>query len=373
MRKFRLLGGIAALAALAAVGSLLASTASAQKQQPQAKKLTFGIVVHVLGNPFIQQIIDGAMAAGRDLGVTVKAAGPNNGDANVMLKDIQDLFAAGADGVATSCQSESLVKPLNKLISEGKAVASFNITCKDLTAPYVGERSVNSGRILGGLVGAKLGGARATGKVVTGICFPGIPVLTNRNKGVVEGLKKAAPKLTVKGPFDVKVAQTDNFAHWQQLYAANHDAQAFIGLCAPDVTSLGKLNSQIGDKLVAGGYDTTSANLAAINTPTFGAAGSATNPRLPIVQGYLPILMMYDHIRKGANLRKGFVESGTEIVDAGGATEPYGLGHISFRQVAALAASRRLTAAYYGRLFKGPKAPLKNWQKAMEPLANESK
>jgi hypothetical protein len=27
----------------------------------------------------------------------------------------------------------------------------------------------------------------------------------------------------------------------------------------------------------------------------------------------------------------------------------------------------------YGRLFKGPKAPLKNWQKAMEPLANESK
>jgi hypothetical protein len=82
---------------------------------------------------------------------------------------------------------------------------------------------------------------------------------------------------------------------------------------------------------------------------------------------------MYDHIRKGAKLRKGFVESGTEIVDAGGATEPYGLGHISFRQVQALAASPKLTAAYYGRLFKGPKAPLKNWQKAMEPLANESK
>jgi ribose transport system substrate-binding protein len=369
MRKFRLVGGIAALAALAAVGSLLASTASAQKQQPQAKKLTFGIVVHVLGNPFIQQIIDGAMAAGRDLGVTVKAAGPNNGDANVMLKDIQDLFAAGADGVATSCQSESLVKPLNKLISEGKAVASFNITCKDLTAPYVGERSVNSGRVLGGLIGAKLGGARATGKVVTGICFPGIPVLTNRNKGVVEGLKKAAPKLTVKGPFDVKVAQTDNFAHWQQLYAANHDAQAFIGLCAPDVTSLGKLNSQIGDKLVAGGYDTTSANLAAIRS----GHAYVTLGQNPFVQGYLPILMMYDHIRKGAKLRKGFVESGTEIVDAGGATEPYGLGHISFKQVAALAASPKLTAAYYGRLFKGPRAPLKNWQKKMEPLANESK
>jgi ribose transport system substrate-binding protein len=368
VRKSRLIAGIVALAALTAVASVLASTASAKKQQPE-QKLVFGFVVHVLGNPFIQQIIDGAMAAGRDLGVTVKAAGPNNGDANVMLKDIQDLFAAGAAGVATSCQSESLVKPLNKLIAAGKPVATFNITCHDLNAPYVGERSVNSGRILGSLIGAKLGGQRATGKVVTGICFPGIPVLDNRNKGVVEGLKKAAPKITVKGPFDVKVAQTDNFAHWQQLYAANHDAKAFIGLCAPDVTSLGKLNSQIGDKLTAGGYDTTSANLAAIRD----GHAYVTLGQNPFVQGYLPILMMYDAIKKHTKLRKGFVESGTEIVDAGGATEPYNLGHISFKQVEALAGSPSKTAAYYGRLFKGPKAPLKNWQKAMEPLANEGK
>ena len=178
-----------------------------------------------------------------------------------------------------------------------------------------------------------------------------------------------APGATVKGPFDVKVAQTDNFAHWQSLYAANHDAKAFIGLCAPDVTSLGKLNSQIGDKLTAGGYDTTSANLAAIG------AGHAyvTLGQNPFVQGYLPILMMYDAITKHAKLPKGFVESGTEIVDAGGATEPYDLGHISFKQVDAPAGSPSKTAAYYGQLFKGPKAPLKNWQKAMEPLANESK
>ena len=47
--------------------------------------------------------------------------------------------------------------------------------------------------------------------------------------------------------------------------------------------------------------------------------------------------MMYDAIVHHAKLKKGFVESGTEIVDAGGATEPYGLGHISFKQVEALA------------------------------------
>ena len=165
------------------------------------------------------------------------------------------------------------------------------------------------------------------------------------------------------------IDQNDNFAHWQQLYAANHNAKAFVGLCAPDVTSLGKLYSQIGDKLTTGGYDTTSANLAAI------AAGHAyvTLGQNPFVQGYLPILMMYDAVVKHAKLTKGFIESGTEIVDAGGATEPYNLGHISFKQVESLAGSPAKTAAYYGQLFKGPKAPLKNWQKVMEPLANESK
>src|SRR5207237_10886936 len=118
----------------------------------------------------------------------------------------------------------------------------------------------------------------------------------------------------VTAALSVTGAQTANFAHWQQLYAANHDAKAFIGLCAPDVTSLGKLNSQIGDKLTTGGYDTTSANLAAIK------AGHAyvTLGQNPFVQGYLPILMLYDAVKKHTKLRQGFVEPGTGIVHAGG-------------------------------------------------------
>jgi len=360
---------IALVAVVAAIAAIITGTSLAGGQAKQQKKLTFGFVVHVIGNPFIQQIIDGAKAAGKDLGVTIKTGGSTTGNANDMQKAIDDLFASGADGVASSCQSESLVKSLNRYISQGKAVASFNITCPDLNAPYVGERSVNSGRILGSLIGAKLGGARATGTAVTGICFPGIPVLVNRNKGVMEGLKKAAPKIKVKGPFDVKVAQNQNFAAWQQLYAANGSASAFVGLCAPDVTSLGKLNSQIGDKLTAGGYDTTAENLGAIKS----GHAYVTLGQNPFVQGYLPILMMYDHIVNKRPLKKGFVESGTEIVDAGGATEPYGLGHLSFNKVEALSKSPSLTAAYYGKLFKGPNAPLKRWWTKMEPLANESK
>ena len=47
----------------------------------------------------------------------------------------------------------------------------------------------------------------------------------------------------VLGPFDVKVAATENYAAWEALLTANPDAVALIGLCAPDVASLGKLQA----------------------------------------------------------------------------------------------------------------------------------
>jgi ABC-type sugar transport system substrate-binding protein len=47
---------------------VLASTAQAED------KITIGFVTHSQGDPFIQQIIDGAQAAADDLGVTLKVA-----------------------------------------------------------------------------------------------------------------------------------------------------------------------------------------------------------------------------------------------------------------------------------------------------------
>ena len=169
-----------------------------------------------------------------------------------------------------------------------------------MKAPYVGEKSVESGRVLGKMVVDKLGGAAAKGTVILGNCFPGFPVLENRAKGVQESLKVAAG-LNVIGPFDVKVSAVDNYNKWEQLYAANPDAVALIGLCAPDITSLGKLNAANGDKFVAGGYDLTELNLQ----------GDQGRPRLRddrperLVQGYLPVApaRQRDQARQAARAR----------------------------------------------------------------------
>src|SRR5262249_17898376 len=65
-------------------------------------------------------------------------------------------------------------------------------------------------------------------------------------------------------------------------------AIALVGLCAPDIASLGKLNGANGDKFVAGGYDMTEDNLAAIK----GGHAYVTLGQSAFVQGYLPVALL---------------------------------------------------------------------------------
>ncbi len=199
---------------------------------------------------------------------------------------------------------------LNEIVDSGIPVVQFNLLVTSVKAPYVGERSVESGRILGAKVVEKLGGETATGKVIIGNCFPGFPVLENRAKGVQESLA-AASGLEILGPFDVKVAANENYAAWEALLSANPDAKALVGLCAPDIASLGKLQAaNASTPFVSGGYDLTAENLAEIkNGNAYVSLGQT-----PFMQGYLPVKMLADAIRgdvKNIDLSEGgFLDAG---------------------------------------------------------------
>jgi ABC-type sugar transport system substrate-binding protein len=344
-----------------------ASAAATESAAPA--KIKIGFVTHVLGNPFIQQIIDGANAAAADLNVDLQVTGPEGGDADAQLKAVQTLVASGVQGIATSVPGESMSSGLNDIVASGIPIVQFNLLVTSVKAPYVGERSVQSGRILGQKVLDKLGGASATGTVIIGNCFPGFPVLENRAKGVQESLK-AATGLKILGPFDVKVAANENYAAWEALLAANPDAKALVGLCAPDIASLGKLQAANADKtFVSGGYDLTAENLAEIK------AGHAyvSLGQTPFMQGYLPVKILADTIRKTTSVdlsAGGFLDAGTEIVTADSVTEPFDLPPLTFADLEGLAASPAKAREYYQPLVDGQIA---NWASELEPIANESK
>ena len=307
-----------------------------------ADDITIGFVTHAQGNPFVEQIVDGAKAAAADLGVTLKVQESPGGSPESQLKLAQGLANAGAVGVASSMPGDAMAKGMNEIVSSGVPVVQFNMLAKSVQGPYVGEKSTQSGRILGKMIVDKLGGASAKGKVILGNCFPGFPVLENRAKGVEESLK-AAPGLTALGPFDVKVSAVDNYNHWEQLYAANPDAVALIGLCAPDIASLGKLNAANGDKFVAGGYDLTAENLAAIKDGhAYVSLGQS-----PFVQGYLPVVLLVDAIKSKKPAAVGFYDAGTQVVTATSVNMGAGLPSVSFAQLQKLAADPKSTAEFY--------------------------
>ncbi len=354
------LGAVSALA----VTALTHTSASAQDD------VTIGFVTHVLGNPFIQQIIDGAQFAADDLGINLEVQGPAGGSPEEQIALIRGFEISGVDGIATSVPGASLATPINEIVDAGVPVVMFNLLDAGVNAPYVGERSVESGRILGRAVVEMLGGNDATGVVRIGNCFPGFPVLENRNTGVREALAEA-PGLDVnESAYDVTVDPVTNYAAWEALLTANPDAVALIGLCAPDLASLGQLQDANPDiDFIAGGYDLTADNLAALER---GAADVSIG-QTPFMQGYLPVKILYDSITGAVDVDLtdgGFIDSGTEIVFSDSVQEPYGLPALSFSELQVLAADPEAARAYYQPLVDGVIA---DWTDHLEPIENEGK
>ena len=365
LRALALTGAVALTA-----GALIGSTATAQSPSAgTGEKIKLGFVTHVKGNPFIQQIIDGANFAAADLNVDLQVVGPDGGDPNEQIALIQGLADSGVQGIATSVPGSTLAEPINAIVDSGIPVVQFNLLDKGVKAPYVGEKSVESGRILGQAIVDKLGGAdTAAGKVAVGNCFPGFPVLENRQAGVLESLGKAAG-ISVVGPSDVKATTTDNYAAWESILTANPDIAAMIGLCAFDVNSLGQLQAANPDSpFVSGGYDLTAENLQQLQDGTAYISLGQT----PFMQGYLPIKILVDTITGASKVdltQGGFLNAGTEIVTKDSVTEPFDLPAMTFEQLQAIAADPAAARAYYQPLVDGQIA---NWATNLQPIAAES-
>lgn len=357
-----------ALGATMALSVTAVGGAAVSAQDDEMEPVRIGFVTHVLGNPFIQQIIDAAQFAAEDLGVELEVQGPAGGSPEEQIALIQGFQNAGVDGIATSVPGASLAAPINEVVAAGTPVVQFNLLDTGVNAPYVGERSVESGRILGQAVIEILGGNDVSGKVIIGNCFPGFPVLENRSQGVQEALA-AAPGIEVDADNDVTVDPVTNYAAWEALLTANPDAIALIGLCAPDIASLGQLQAATPDiDFVAGGYDLTADNLAALEAGTADVSIGQT----PFMQGYLPVQMLYDVITGAVDIdlsAGGFLDAGTEIVTADSVTEPFGLPALTFAELQELAADPAAARAYYQPLVEGVIA---DWAANLEPIENES-
>jgi ABC-type sugar transport system substrate-binding protein len=286
------------------------STPPAPTTNARPPGLKIGYVLHGL-NDFTQVIKRGAEDAGKALGVDVEVVGPSSFEATEAIGMFEGMVQKKKDGlVVVPMPGEVWVKPIQEATQAGIPVASANITSEGSAADsWFGQDEYQSGVVLAAELRKMLEAeGKKSGKILAGICKPGVAVLEERYKGFQKGLEGSA--FTVTDPKDVGTENTANYAAWENQATANPEIVAAVGLCSMDIPNLAKLKSRSGAKWLIGGYDLNAETLDSIKAGTT----QVSLGQHPYLQGYLPVLALVQHLRDKKPLPKGWVNVGTEIV-----------------------------------------------------------
>jgi simple sugar transport system substrate-binding protein len=278
-----------------------------------------GYTIHVL-NDFTGVVKRGAEAAGADLGADVDVQGPPDADPNAAIAIFEGMAQRGVGGlVVMPMPGEVWVTPIRRAADAGVPVLTANVTSPNSAArAWFGQDEYQSGVVLAGELRKLLAAAgKAEGKVVVGVCAPGVDVLAQRYEGLKAGM--AGSGFDVTEPYDVRVEKTANYGAWEGLAGANPDVVAMVGLCSMDLPNLAELKRRSNATWVAAGYDLNVDTLDAIRAGTVQVSVG----QHPYLQGYLPVRALVEHVRGGKPLPQGWVDVGTEVVTRANVEDVY--------------------------------------------------
>jgi ABC-type sugar transport system substrate-binding protein len=269
-----------------------------------------GYTIHVL-NDFTGVVKRGAERAGADLGADVDVQGPPDFDPTAAIGIFEGMAQRRTNGlVVMPMPGDVWVTPIRRAAEAGVPVLTANVTSPDSASrAWFGQDEHNSGVILAGELRQLLAAAgKTSGKVLVGVCAPGVDVLAQRYDGFKQGMDGSG--FTVTEPYDVRVEKTANYGAWEALAGANPDTVAVVGLCSMDLPNLAELKRRSGATWIAAGYDLNVDTLNAIRAGTVQVSVG----QHPYLQGYLPVRALVDQARDGKALPSGWVDVGTEVV-----------------------------------------------------------
>lgn len=206
-----------------------AAPATTPQAQTQAKTYTIGVIAKSNANPVFQAARTGAVAAANRLteeleGVTVKVEWrtPPQEDAQLQAQYVEQLIAAGVDGIAISVTDANLLNSsLARAVERGIVVVTF-----DSDAPasgrmaYYGVDDTQAGMEVMRRLAAVMG-EQGTVAVLTG--NPAAVNLSNRVRGVREAAAEF-PGITIKDVYNfTPETATEAAARMQQVQTANPD------------------------------------------------------------------------------------------------------------------------------------------------------
>lgn len=294
-------------------------------------------IVHFVG-PYTQTLMDGAKAAADECGSPITTAGPPAFDTPTEVAMFNDAVSAGAKAITVvAYPAEFWIRTIDEAVGKGVAVSTYDVASpSSLMSLHTAPKAKDLGIALADTLVDKLGES-ATGKVVTGLCIPGLDILEARVVGFKAEIAKRAPGLTVEGPFDVSFDQTENFARWKDLIDQNPDSVANIGFCENDLPSLVRIKE--ADPSAKYEIGSVGINPDGLKGIADGVALVAVDQK-PFLQGYVAMRAMLDSLVAGKPVPRGWIDIHPEIVTAAN------VAAVTARE-ASLANGTSKTQAYY--------------------------
>ena len=254
------------------------------------------------------------MNAAKDYDAKIDVVSPSKMDTMEQIALFDAEVAKGAVGIGVVCADASAwVVPIKNAIEQGIVVGCGNVYAEGSGAPiYAGISGYADGLALGDALLADPVAMALKGKVILGSCLPGLPVLDGRTNGVAEKMAQN-PDWEVSTVFDTGLSGEASYTFWETAYNANPDMVMGVGSCAfdlPQILKLKEKNPQMDFYFAS--YDLEPDSLAAIQN---GSANIAMGQG-PYLQGYLPMMAMFEHILNGNPMAEGWADPGAEVVMA---------------------------------------------------------
>ena len=288
-----------------------ASSAETSEAGEGGSDYTVSVVLHALNSSFYTKIQDGAVQAGKDLGITVNVSAPNQASSlQEQVGLLETAIASGSDAIATVTWDPT---GFNSVIQEatdaGIPVVGFNQDAEGCgTKAFIGQDYETAGYELGKYVFDAMGGE---GTYIIASCGPTDSALVAREAGIDRAAEEYGGKVTKIETIDIGTDLTNAYSVIENAYLANPDVTAIIGV---DVYSeaIGSVieDYDLSGKVYAGGFDLTEGMLNHIKNGSV----QVTCGQNPYMQGYYSVLECYMNLAHGCDFID--INTGAQLVDS---------------------------------------------------------
>lgn len=269
-------------------------------------------VYDTTGQNFAEEMSMGAQAAAQETGAHLVNVAPPTPNGAQQVQEFQAALQTSKDGIALATLFPDLfVRPFKQAKSDG--VPAIAVDAPPAAGSGVTLFIGNDNYALGvQLANALLPSMNKTsgGEVLIGTDTPGLPVLTARNQGFEDTVKKAIPGVTFAN-FNSTQEPSSNYSAWSSAVQAHPNALAYVGPGSLDAASLFQVEKKTGKHLLVGADDL---DPNALNGVAQGYVTALVSPE-HWLKGYLAISLLYQAKADGKALPTGWWDPGSLVVD----------------------------------------------------------